>query len=278
MSVEQSTSLPNISLASRCLPPPTDIRIEFPKIQGQCMITWNKLQGADHPVFYNVYRGISFNGIFHKLNKLPLNGNKYLDYTRGNNPNIIYWYKVSSLYQDNGQWVEGPLSESVQYQRNSPNLFWFNKINERNMWMLKNDGMYFDFYSRKYEGKHCRCYDETRGRASQGDCPICYGTGFVGGYEPQCQLLVRLVNVEESLNISREFYQWNSSPSAWTITSLPIHNRDLLISPDGKFYHILSVVVHQANGFLFHHDLRLKYIEPQDPIYSMKRIQLKPAY
>lgn len=278
MSVEQASALPIISLATRRLPPPEDIRIEHPKVQGHCIITWNKLIGAEHPVFYNVYRGISFNGTFYRLNKTPINNNKFLDDSRGVNPNVTYWYKVSSLYQDNDIWIEGIPSAAVQYKYTTANLFWFNKINERNMWMLKMDGMYFDFYSRKYEGEHCTCYDEARGRAGQGSCPICYGTGFVGGYSPQCQLLVRLVNVEESLSISREYYQWNVSPSAWTITSLPIHNRDLLISPDGKFYHILSVNVNQAGGYLFHHDLRLKYIEPEDPIYKMRRVQLKPAY
>lgn len=278
MSIEEASQIPTISLATRRLPPPQDIYIASSKIQGQAIITWNKLQGADHPVFYNVYRGTSFNGIFYKLNKTPINNNKYLDYTRGVNPNVVYWYKVSSLYEDNDLWIEGIPSEAIQYKYTNAQLFWFNKINERNMWMLKNDGMYFDFYSRKYEGEKCKCYDETRGRASQGNCDICYGTGFVGGYSPQCQLLVRLVHVDESLNISKEYYQWNSSPSAWTITSLPIHNRDLLIGPDGKFYHILSVMQNQAGGYLFHHDLKLRYIEPQDPIYSMRRIKLKPAY
>lgn len=268
----------NISVDLLRLPPPQEIRIEYTKQQHQCVITWNKLLNVQQQVCYNVYRGASNNGIFYKINKVPITTNRFIDNSRNNNPNIIYWYKVSSCYKDNDVWFEGIPSEPVQYHYNSTPLFWFNKINERNMWLLKNTGMIFDFYSRKYEGEHCSCYDDNRGRAGQGNCSICYGTGFVGGYSPQCQLLVRLINVEESLNISREYYQWNSSPTAWTISSIQLHNRDLLIAPDGKIYHVLSVYINQAGGYLFHQDLKLKYIEPNDPIYKMPRTQLKLVY
>ena len=279
MSVETDTSLANLSLAVRRLPPPQDIRIQYTKMSGQCVVTWDKLLGADHPVFYNIYRAISSNGIFYKKNTSPIPITKFIDTGLGNNPNITYWYKVSSTYKVNNIWIEGKSSNPVQYEMNKTIPFWFNKINERNMWILKNDGIIMDFYSRKYEGEFCtECYDSLRGRAGNGACPVCYGTGFVGGYSPECQLLVRLNTYTENLTINREAYSYQQSPAGWTITPIRLRNRDLLIYPDGTIYQVLENTVSITSGVWFHQDIKLKSFDNGDPIYKMKRTNLKLAY
>ena len=268
----------DIILAEKRLPPPTDIRIGYTKAQGQCLITWNNLAGTDEKVFYNIYRGISHNGIFYKQNLQPIAINKFIDYNLGKHPNITYWYKVSSCYYLNGQLIEGKPSSPVQYSINNMNR-WFNKMNERNMWILKMDGLLFDLYTRKYEGERCPdCYSETRGRAGQNSCTTCFGTGFVGGYSPQVQLYVRLAPVEEAVQINTEGYQYQRVPSAWTITPIHIRNRDILISPEGSIFSVTASYINQAAGYYFHQDLKLRILEPNDPLYQMKRYTLKPAY
>lgn len=268
----------NISINELRLPPPEDIMVQFTKVQNQRIITWNVLQGTDKQIFYNVYRGLAHNGIFYKQNLQPLATNKFIDYNVSNNPNITYWYKVSSVYLDNGVWIEGIPSQAVQYRVNNFNK-WFNKINERNMWILKMDGELFDLYTRKYEGEHCPdCYSDTRGRASQKACTTCYGTGFVGGFEPRTQIYIRIVPVEESLSIETESYRYNKQQSMWTISPIQIRNRDLLIGPDGIFYTVLSSYINKVSGYTFHQDLKTKTLEPNDPLYSMKRTTLQPAY
>lgn len=268
----------DISINQKRLPAPNNIRIAYTKVAGQSIITWSELSIKDYAVSYNIYRGTSANGIFYKLNKQPISNNSYIDYTLGRNPNITYWYKLSTLYKTDNGFVEGMLSKAVQYHVTTVDK-WFNKINERNMWILKNTGQLFDLYTRKYEGEHCPvCYDSARGRAGLDSCETCFGTGYVGGYEPEVQLYLRLAPAEESLDVATEDLTYSSLPSAWTITPIKIHNRDLLIGQDGTIYSVLSMFEGQAAGYLFHQELKLKTLDPYDNRYNIKRTTLKPAY
>ena len=268
----------NIIVNTKRLPAPANIRIGYTKVAGQSLITWNQVTMKDIVPMYNIYRGVASSGAFYKMNLKPVATNKFIDNNVGRNPNTTYWYKISTVYNDNGVFIEGPLSAAVQYQVTTMNR-WFNKINERNMWILKNTGQLFDFYTRKYEGERCPdCYDEARGRAGQNNCHTCFGTGFVGGYEPMVQLYIRLNPAEESLDIDQESYTYNQLPGAWTITPIQIKNRDILISQDGTMYAVKSTYVNQAEGYYFHQELKLKTLEPEDNLYNIKRATLKPVY
>lgn len=275
----------DFQINKRRLPAPVNIKIAFPKMQGHLLVTWDSVRNPDQDnitgdivtVSYNVYRAISSGGIFYKQNQNPLTTNIYQDRSIGKNPNTTYWYKVSTSYLDkSGQIVEGPLSGPFSYRVTTMNK-WFNKVNERNLWILKNTGMLFDFYTRKYEGVECpKCYDDARGRAGMNSCTVCFGTGFEGGYEPMMQLYIRLKPAEESLDISTEEFTYNSIPGAWTISTTQIKNRDLLIDQEGQMYSVVSSYVNQAAGYLFHQDLKLRQLEPNDKLYQLRRSTLKP--
>lgn len=266
------------------LPSPSNIKISYPRVKTNAIITWdevrisedNPLNGNIKMIGYNVYRGVSSNGIFYKQNKNPININRYDDMTLGNNPNVTYWYKVSTIYINNDDKViEGQLSGPHMYKVNNTNK-WFNKANERTLWILKNTGQLFDLYIRKYEGNKCSCYDSLRGRSSAVDCHLCFGTGIEGGYEPMFQLYVRLKPAETALEQINTGFQYNNMPGAWTISTVQIKNRDLLIGPDGIIYSVLGSHINQAAGYLFHQELRLRELDPTDALYKMKRVNLSP--
>ena len=260
------------------LPPPTNIQVNYTKNSGQCVINWDAFTAFDKPVYYNIYRSTAYTGIFYKLNKTPLMTNRFVD-SIGSNPNIVYWYKISSLYQsEEGQWIEGKTSKPIQYEPRNTNI-WFQKMNERNFWILKNDGILFDFYSRKYEGELCHCFDPIRGQAAAANCKTCFGTGFVGGFAPQCQLYIRLNLQQTSLNQSIESYEYIQQANGWTITNIMLHNRDVLIAPEGVIYAVLQTSTHNVNGYWLHTELSIKSYESQDPLYEcLKRVKLKPAF
>ena len=265
--------------------PPEHIMISYARDQKHLIITWEEVRNPDKyiinkaikKVLYNVYKGSSQNGLFYKINDLPLQTNPFEDKEINVNPNIMNWYKISSVYEDeNGNFIEGESSRPSTFRiRNTDK--WFFKINERNYWILKNTGMLFDLYTRKYDGERCpQCYDEIRGRSGSNSCDMCYGTGWVGGYDPAFQLYVRLKPVEQYLGVSNQMFVNENSPGAWTISDTIIKNRDILISPDGTFYQVIAHQVNQAGGYLFHQELRLKAYDPLDVIYKMKRTTLYP--
>src|SRR3712207_4670130 len=131
------------------------------------------------------------------------------------------------------------------------------------MWILKNTGILMDLYIRKTDGKRCeKCYDKVRGQSSDSRCPICYGTTFVGGYEPAVQLYVRQKPAAQQLDISNGGYMINSNPGAWTISGIHIHNRDLLINPEGRILSVTNANITHAAGYYFHQELQTKEIDP----------------
>ena len=263
------------------LPSPSNIIISYPKQIGNSLITWDEIinPGLSEiiSISYNIYRGLSVGGIFYKLNKNPININSFEDQTVSKHPNTQYWYKLSTIYLHiNGKMIEGIISNPVTYQVLNTNR-WFQKMNERNLWILKNDAELYDLYTYKTQGSQCpKCFDPIRGSKIISNCDVCLGTGTELGYEPTFQLYIRRKFSQTDVALANTGLKLNSIPGAWTISTVVLKNRDLIISPQGKFYTVLNGTINHAAGYLFHQELQLKELEPNDPLYNLKRITLYP--
>lgn len=282
----------DFQLNNRRLPAPSNINISSTKNPGQLLIVWDPSrnpddlqirQGIKNPylikeVRYNVYRGISLGGIFYKLNPQPATTPRFEDKNVSANPNTQYFYKVSSVaVLFDGSIIEGELSPPVIFHIPTTNK-WFKKINERNMWILKNTGVLMDLYVRKTEGEKCTtCWDDVREQGTV-DCPDCYGTGFTGGFEPMTQIYVRQKPAQQKLDLGPQGYTLDSTPGAWTISPVQLRNRDLLINPQGIMFTVLSSHVNHAAGYLFHQELQMKELVQTDERYKIRRATLYPDY
>ena len=137
----------DINIFQRKILPPKNILISYPRGNLHIIITWDECRNSDKNIVnkqikkicYNIYKGYTQNGIFYKLNNEPLSSNRFEDYDISKNPNIENWYKVSAVYQLDDSYIEGELSLPACYQVHNTDK-WFFKINERNLWILKNTG------------------------------------------------------------------------------------------------------------------------------------------
>lgn len=279
----------NFNLNNRKLNSPNNIELSFPRNIKKMVITWNKVSNPDvnnndilNPIIsinYNIYRGTSINGLFVKINKVLISSNRYEDTYIGINPNTFYWYKVSTVATFfDGTTSESKLSEPITYKVRNENK-WFNKMNERNMWILKNDSVLMDLYTRKTDGERChKCWDDIRGQSANPNCDICFGTTFIGGYEPVFQIYVRQKPASQQLDLSSQGYIINSNPGAWTISSVQLRNRDILINPEGRMFSITTSQINHAAGYFFHQELQMKEIDPTDIRYNICRTSLYPEF
>jgi hypothetical protein len=279
----------DFNLNDRKLPSPNNIVVSNPKGAGHLLVIWDKVRNPDQQLLasgvaypssikeikYNVYRSISLGGIFYKLNKEPLDQPRFEDKNIDRHPNVQYFYKVSTIITTfDNQTVEGNLSNPVIFHIPTTNK-WFKKMNERNMWILKNTGVLMDLYVRKTEGERCSCWDSVR-MQGEADCTLCYGTTFVGGYEPMMQLYVRQKPAFQQVDLMQNGYVLNTNPGAWTISPVNLRNRDLLINPEGKIFSITTSHVNHAAGYLFHQELTMHELDPTDRLYKIKRETLYP--
>lgn len=279
----------DFNLNSRRLNTPKNITLSYPKDIKRLVVTWDKVLNPDYDkfdinnpivnIYYNVFRSQSINGIYVRVNKYLINTNRFEDKELSIHPNTRYWYKVSTVCEFfDGSFVESKLSQPVTYEVKNENK-WFNKMNERNMWILKNDAVLMDLYIRKTEGEHCpKCWNDIRGQSANNNCKVCFGTGFIGGYEPVFQLYVRQKPVNTQVDVSTEGYAYNNAPGAWTISSVQIRNRDLLINPQGRIFAVTSSHINHAAGYYFHQELQMKEIDPTDNRYNIQRIALYPEF
>lgn len=273
----------DFNINSKRLNPPLNIVLSIPRNIRQITITWDKIVNPDttniNSITYNVYRGTAINGIFYKLNNSPIEFNRYDDTTLQINPNTHYWYKISTVASFvDGTFSESKLSEPKIYQVKNENK-WFGKINERNMWILKNTGILMDLYVRKTSGEKCpKCWDPIRGQSADPTCKVCFGTAFTNGYEPMYQLYVRQKPASQQLDLTSQGYSINSNPGAWTISSVQLHNRDLLINPEGRIFSITNSNINHAAGYYFHQELQMKELDPTDLRYNINRESLYPEF
>lgn len=278
----------NFNVNSRRLHFPNNIQVNNQHTINKLIVVWDRVKNPDEElaiqeiqnVQYNVYRGTSISGIFYRLNTDPIEGTKFEDNNVSLNPNTQYFYKVSTVAvydkNDSSKNVEGVLSPPAMFMIPTTNK-WFKKMNERNMWILKNTGVLMDLYTRKTEGEKCtQCYDDIRGQAGDSNCLNCLGTGLDGGYEPMFQLYVRQKPAPQQLDLINMGYAPNSSPGAWTISKVLLKNRDILINPYGKMFSVTSSNVNHAAGFFFHQELTMKELDPTDIKHQIKRKNLYP--
>lgn len=277
----------NFNINSRRLNPPSNITLSFPRNIRQITVTWDIVGNPDNnstglyitSVQYNIYRGTSINGIFYKLNSTPLTNNRYDDTSIGVHPNTRYWYKISTVANFSDKtFSESSLSIPHMYEVNNENK-WFTKVNERNMWILKNTAVLMDLYVRKTTGERCpHCWDEIRGQSSDPTCKTCFGTSIVGGYEPVYRLYVRQKPASQQLDLTSGGYMVNSNPGAWTISSVQLRNRDILINPEGRMFSIINSNINHAAGYYFHQELQMKEIDPMDIRYQITKSTIYPEF
>lgn len=267
----------DINLKKTILVPPKNIKITYTNPQHNIQLTWDNVEYKGFDIYYNVYKSTISNGVYVKQNSTPLHLNKFIDKNVIQNMNTTYWYKVSTLYKLENEFIESDLSNGFIYKVDNTNK-WFHKMNERNMWILKMDGELFDLYKRKLEGERCSCWDSERGSASNPNCDICYGTGFVGGYDPVYQLYIRQKPANNNLSREGRGLTIKNSTGAWTICDIQIRDRDLLINPQGIMFRVTMANTDHAAGYLFHQELAMEEVETNDPIYKLKRQTLKPFY
>lgn len=275
----------DFQINKRRLPFPNNINIDSQHSINSLVISWDRVKNPDEgnsspeiiEVKYNVYRGTSVGGIFYKINNEPIGESRFEDKNISLHPNTQYFYKISTIavFSDT-TFSEGQLCPPTIFSIPTTNK-WFKKMNERNMWILKNTGVLMDLYRRKTEGPRCNdCYDEIRGQAGDSKCTNCFNTGFEGGYEPMFQLYVRQKPASTQVDLSPRGYTQNNLPGGWTISNTLITNRDLLINPYGQMFSVLSSNLSHAAGYYLHQELSMKEVDRTDIRHQIKRSTLYP--
>lgn len=113
------------------------------------------------------------------------------------------------------------------------------------------------FYLVKTDGMRCQCYDKITKRVTKARCPICLGTGFVGGYDGPYELPVSfgLTRMQQKLYT---FEGGDSSggeqpQNCWTLNFPRLSSGDVMVvTPTNERYKIVNTQCSMRGGTVLH--------------------------
>jgi len=182
------------------------------------------------------------------------------------------FYKVTTIgtRKDTGEIVETPLNqvEGETFQQvERINWMWREAI-RRNRWILQQGGERVKVFIRKWMGTRCPDWSDTHKR-SYHDCPICYGTGYVGGYSGPFDIIIASPEAPRNKEIAETGMRLNFSFSTWTGPSPLLSQRDFIIRANGERYAVGAITPEGAHGAIFQQHFEVQYIDTRDARYKV---------
>lgn len=150
-------------------------------------------------------------------------------------------------------WQISPVSP--QYKQNHPDIMASEIIRRETLYLDRARAALCGLLLKRTYGDRCTaCWDSVRREAGNAHCPVCYGTGWVGGYWGPYfrRVSFSLTKAQEKVvNFKREMY--DEDPFQGWLTNTPlIRPGDILITPFNKRYRINNLGLSRRGGTILH--------------------------
>ncbi|MDB4330506.1 hypothetical protein N9948_02175, partial [bacterium] len=182
-----------------------------------------------------------------------------------------YFYKVVTVGKDiSGNIFETPLGNVLPSNVNQvekPHYIWKGII-ARNRYLLEQFGERIKIFIRKENGERCPNYSDTHKQAHN-NCTLCFGTGFLGGYEGPIDATIAPPEAEKHIDLTDVGLRLNFTYESWMGPSPLIRTRDFVVRQNGERMVIGSVTPQGPKGAVFQQHFMLNYRDSKDIIYQM---------
>ena len=142
----------------------------------------------------------------------------------------------------------------------------------RNQWILSQGGERVKVFLRKTVGQPCVCIDlfnATHKQGGQSDCPYCYGTGILGGYEGPYDIVVAPPETERRIAQRDIGRTQEMTYEGWTGPSPLLSMRDFLVKINGERFSIGAVRMPTNRGMVLQQHFNVSIMDEQDIRYSV---------
>lgn len=189
------------------------------------------------------------------------------------NFNRRIFYKVTSVCKDKtGATLETDLRNVKAQsflQGESIDFVWREAI-RRNRWILEQGGERVKILPRKWAGHVCTeggtPLHNSRGKA---DCPMCYGTGFINGYERAIDIIIAPPDEEKKIEFADLGVSVNMVYETWTGPSPLIQKKDIIIRSTGERYFVGNVKYVGSRGNYLQQHFTLSQADFRDIVYQI---------
>jgi len=208
----------------------------------------------------------------------PPNGRVQITYRYLKHAVISYlnqriYYKVTTVAEDPnnpGQRIETPLDEvsAVSMFDIEPVDWVWREAIRRNRWILDQGGERVKVFIRRWMGEKCTNYDEAYGQTHH-DCPVCYGTNFVGGFDGPFDIIIAPPEAEKAIELLDMGLHIRYDWATWT-TDFPLLNeRDVVVRQNNERYIVGPINYQGQRGAIFQQHFTIAPLDEDDIRYKI---------
>lgn len=144
----------------------------------------------------------------------------------------------------------------------------------RNRWILEQGGERVKLFVQRVGGAPCRCdgldpQQIAYNKQPSNRCRICWGVGFVGGYDGPYEIIVAPDDGERRISQSQQGRRKEHSYEVWMPASPEVSQRDFIVKQNNERFSIGPVRRPTNRGNLLQQHFQLQYLDSQDIRYSV---------
>lgn len=188
------------------------------------------------------------------------------------------WYRVVSVAVDASTpsgYVETPMEwAEPKSVMEVEQLDWiWREAMRRNAWILQQGGERVKFFVRKTAGVQCDCCLDERtleyGKQPSNRCEVCYGTGFVKGYEGPYEGILVPDDAERRITQAMSGRHKEHTYEVWTSVSPQLTQRDFVVKQTNERYSIGPVRRPSHRGNYMQQHFNIRYLDEGDIRYRV---------
>jgi len=188
------------------------------------------------------------------------------------------WYRITTVAADANSptgYRETPMAftEPVTHMAVERLDYIWREAMRRNNWVLEQGGERVKVFIKKTSGHKCWCGRDPRtleyDKQPDSRCEICFGTGFIGGYEGPYDMIIAPDDNERAVRQSPTGRHLDHSQDAWTGPSPLLTQRDFIVKQTNERYSVGAVRKPSARGNIMQQHFQIKYLDEKDIRYTI---------
>jgi len=189
-----------------------------------------------------------------------------------NNLNRRIYYKITTrgFDPDASEYFETPLAVAKTLaleEMSFADPIWQEAM-RRNYFILEQGGERVKLYLRKWAGTPCPNNSPTH-KSTLNDCVICFGTGYIGGYNGPYDLIIAPPDEAKALEATPEGLKPSFTFETFTGPSPLISQRDFIVRKNGDRFSIGAVNLTTVSGAPLQQRFSVALLSSRDIRYSV---------
>lgn len=188
------------------------------------------------------------------------------------------FYRLTTVAQsEDGNLIETPLAYSEPHTNQEIEVidYIWREAMRRNNWILEQGGERVKVFLRKRAGKECSCANHVHAKTKEfykqpsNRCLVCFGTGFIGGYEGPFEMIIGPDDGERKVTQLPQGRQLEHTYQVWTGASPMLTQRDFIVRQNNERSSIGPITRPSNRGNILQQMFSIGYLDEQDIRYRV---------